>query len=91
MISFPGVYLARGTCQVYDGGMARPPNPETIAALKKRIEKLEGLVLDLLEHPIIADPPRLAALIVELNDALGMSPGTLEGRIEDALNRKPAG
>lgn len=75
--------------------MARPANPETIAALKKRVAKLEDLVLGLLERQkiewdgLIAEPPRLAALIKELDDALGMSPGTLERRVTEALVRDP--
>ena len=75
--------------------MARPANPETIAALKKRIEKLEGLVLGLLERE--DDPPALLSheavdtiLVEELNLALGLTPGTLEGRVELRLTQQSA-
>lgn len=71
--------------------MARPPNPETIAGLNKRLEKLEGLVLELLERerPNVtgAVASMHAVLVGELNLALGLTPGTLEGRVETALRR----
>lgn len=64
--------------------MARPPNPDTLVALRQRMARLERMTDSHARSPSVTFL-RLAQLIAELDALLGLTPGTLNRRINESL------